>query len=232
MADIRINQHQKRPAHSENSQFQILIQSNYLYKNVFFGYTFALINRTGNVMSNLESLYRDILSDLGEDIHREGLLDTPKRAAKAMQFLTSGYQGNLEEVINGAIFSSDNDEMVVVQGIEFYSLCEHHMLPFIGRCHIGYLPDGKVLGLSKFARIVDLFARRLQIQENMTKQIADAVQEVTGCRGAGVIMEAQHMCMMMRGVQKQNSMMRTSVMLGDFRQNQATRSEFMRLVGL
>jgi GTP cyclohydrolase IA len=183
-------------------------------------------------MSNLESLYRDILSDLGEDIHREGLLDTPKRAAKAMQFLTSGYQGNLEEVINGAIFSSDNDEMVVVQGIEFYSLCEHHMLPFIGRCHIGYLPDGKVLGLSKFARIVDLFARRLQIQENMTKQIADAVQEVTGCRGAGVIMEAQHMCMMMRGVQKQNSMMRTSVMLGDFRQNQATRSEFMRLVGL
>lgn len=183
-------------------------------------------------MSNLESLYRDILSGLGEDVQREGLLDTPKRAAKAMQFLTSGYHGNINDVVNGAIFSSDNDEMVVVQGIEFYSLCEHHMLPFIGRCHIGYLPNGKVLGLSKFARIVDLFARRLQIQENMTKQIADAVQEITGCRGVGVIMEAQHMCMMMRGVQKQNSMMRTSVMLGDFRSNQATRSEFMRLIGL
>ncbi|WP_028294164.1 GTP cyclohydrolase I FolE [Oceanobacter kriegii] len=183
-------------------------------------------------MSELESLYSKVLTELGEDTQREGLLDTPKRAAKAMQFLTSGYQGNLEEVTNGAIFSSDNDEMVVVEGIEFYSLCEHHMLPFIGKCHIGYLPNGKVLGLSKFARIVDLFARRLQIQENMTKQIADAVSEVTGCRGVGVIIEAKHMCMMMRGVQKQNSMMRTSVMQGDFRQNQATRSEFMRLVGL
>jgi len=183
-------------------------------------------------MSELEHLYSNILTQLGEDTEREGLLDTPKRAAKAMQFLTSGYQADLNEVINGAIFSSDNDEMVVVEGIEFYSLCEHHMLPFIGKCHIGYLPNGKVLGLSKFARIVDLFARRLQIQENMTKQIADAVYEVTGCRGVGVIIEAKHMCMMMRGVQKQNSMMRTSVMQGDFRANQATRSEFMRLVGL
>ena len=183
-------------------------------------------------MSKLENLYSQVLTELGEDIQREGLLDTPKRAAKAMQFLTSGYDAKLEEVVNGAIFSSDNDEMVVVQGIEFYSLCEHHMLPFIGRCHIGYLPNGKVLGLSKFARIVDLFARRLQIQENMTKQIADAVREVTDCRGVGVIMEAQHMCMMMRGVQKQNSMMRTSVMQGDFRENAATRNEFMRLIGL
>lgn len=183
-------------------------------------------------MSQLESLYRQVLSELGEDIDREGLLDTPKRAAKAMQFLTSGYQTGLKDVVNNAVFTSDSDEMVVVQGIEFYSLCEHHILPFIGRCHIGYLPDGKVLGLSKFARIVDMFGRRLQIQENMTRQIADAVQEVTGCRGVGVIVEAQHMCMMMRGVQKQNSMMRTSVMLGDFRANQATREEFMRLVGL
>lgn len=181
-------------------------------------------------MSKLEDLYQQVLIELGEDENREGLLDTPKRAAKAMQFLTSGYTQSLEEVVNGAVFSSDNDEMVVVQGIEFYSLCEHHVLPFIGRCHIGYLPDGNVLGLSKFARIVDVFARRLQIQENMTKQIAEAVQEVTGCRGVGVIMEAQHMCMMMRGVQKQNSMMRTSVMLGSFRSNQATRQEFMRLV--
>jgi len=186
----------------------------------------------GNTMSTLKSLYHDVLSELGEDTSREGLLDTPARAAKAMQFLTSGYDMNLSEVVNNAVFSSDNDEMVVVQGIEFYSLCEHHMLPFIGRCHIGYLPNGKVLGLSKFARIVDMFGRRLQIQENMTKQIAEAVEEVTGCRGVGVIVEAQHMCMMMRGVQKQNSMMRTSVMKGDFRENQATREEFMRLIGL
>ena len=183
-------------------------------------------------MSELESLYQKVLSELGEDTSREGLLDTPKRAAKAMKFLTSGYETAISEVVNNAVFSSDNDEMVVVQGIEFYSLCEHHVLPFIGRCHIGYLPDGKVLGLSKFARIVDMFARRLQIQENLTKQIAEAVQEVTGCRGVGVIVEAQHMCMMMRGVQKQNSMMRTSVMLGAFREQQATREEFMRLAGL
>lgn len=183
-------------------------------------------------MASLESLYHDVLQELGEDTEREGLLETPKRAAKAMEFLTSGYRTDLKEIVNGAVFSSDNDEMVVVQGIELYSLCEHHVLPFIGRCHIGYLPNGEVLGLSKFARIVDMFARRLQIQENMTKQIAEAVEEVTGCRGVGVIIEAQHMCMMMRGVQKQNSMMRTSVMKGDFRENQATRNEFMRLVGL
>lgn len=183
-------------------------------------------------MSNLDQLYHQVLAELGEDVNREGLLDTPKRAAKAMQFLTSGYTTSLEEVVNGAVFSSDNDEMVAVQGIEFYSMCEHHMLPFIGKCHIGYLPDGKVLGLSKFARIVDVFARRFQIQENMTKQIADAVTDITGCRGVGVIVEAQHMCMMMRGVQKQNSMMRTSVMQGVFRENQATRNEFMRLIGM
>ncbi|MFC3679709.1 GTP cyclohydrolase I FolE [Bacterioplanoides pacificum] len=183
-------------------------------------------------MSNLDQLYHQVLAELGEDVNREGLLDTPKRAAKAMQFLTSGYTTSLEEVVNGAVFSSDNDEMVAVQGIEFYSMCEHHMLPFIGKCHIGYLPDGKVLGLSKFARIVDVFARRFQIQENMTKQIANAVTDVTGCRGVGVIVEAQHMCMMMRGVQKQNSMMRTSVMQGVFRENQATRNEFMRLIGM
>lgn len=183
-------------------------------------------------MSKLETLYHDVLSELGENPEREGLLDTPKRAAKAMQFLTSGYTTELNDVVNGAVFSSDNDEMVVVQGIEFYSMCEHHMLPFIGRAHIGYLPEGKVLGLSKFARIVDMFGRRLQIQENMTKQIAEAVEEVTGCRGVGVIIEAQHMCMMMRGVQKQNSKMRTSVMMGVFRENPATRDEFMRLAGV
>lgn len=183
-------------------------------------------------MSQLESLYHQVLHELGEDTEREGILDTPKRAAKAMQFLTSGYHTELQDVVNNAVFSSDNDEMVVVQGIEFYSMCEHHMLPFIGRCHIGYLPNGNVLGLSKFARIVDMFGRRFQIQENMTKQIANAVHEVTDCRGVGVIVEAQHMCMMMRGVQKQNSMMRTSVMKGAFRENQATREEFMRLIDL
>jgi GTP cyclohydrolase I len=175
--------------------------------------------------------YTDILSILGEDVDRGGLVDTPKRAAKAMQFLTDGYQKDLDGVVNGAIFEADTDEMVIVQDIEFYSLCEHHILPFIGRCHIAYLPDGKVLGLSKFARIVDMFARRLQIQEGLTKQIADAVQQVTGAKGVGVIMEGKHMCMMMRGVQKQNSSMITSVMLGSMRTSDATRNEFLRLIG-
>ena len=175
--------------------------------------------------------YQDIITLLGEDVNRDGLLDTPKRAAKAMQFLTAGYQMDLEEVVNGAIFEADTDEMVIIQDIEFYSLCEHHLLPFIGRCNIAYIPDGKVLGLSKFARIVDLFSRRLQIQEGLTKQIAEAVREVTGADGVGVIMEAKHMCMMMRGVQKQNSSMVTSVMLGAFRESQATRTEFLRLIG-
>lgn len=175
--------------------------------------------------------YSEILGMLGEDVTRGGLIDTPKRAAKAMQFLTDGYEKSLDEVVNGAIFEADTDEMVIVQDIEFYSLCEHHMLPFIGRCHIAYLPKGKVLGLSKFARIVDMFARRLQIQEGLTKQIADAVQEVTGASGVGVIMEGKHMCMMMRGVQKQNSSMITSVMLGSMRSSDATRNEFLRLIG-
>ncbi len=175
--------------------------------------------------------YSEILSILGEDVKRNGLVDTPLRAAKAMQFLTDGYQKDLQEVVNEAIFEADTDEMVIVQDIEFYSLCEHHMLPFIGRCHIAYLPQGKVLGLSKFARIVDMYAKRLQIQEGLTKQIADAVQQVTGARGVGVIMEGKHMCMMMRGVQKQNSSMITSVMLGSMRTSDATRNEFLRLIG-
>lgn len=175
--------------------------------------------------------YQKIIELLGEDVSRDGLVDTPKRAATAMQYLTDGYNKTLDEVVNGAVFESDTDEMVVIQDIEFYSLCEHHMLPFIGRCHISYLPTGKVLGLSKFARIVDMFARRLQIQEGLTKQIAEAVQLVTGAKGVGVIMEGKHMCMMMRGVQKQNSSMVTSVMLGHMRSNQATRNEFLRLIG-
>lgn len=180
----------------------------------------------------MASLYRQLLTELGEDPTREGLLDTPKRAAKAMEFLTQGYRQELSDLVNDAVFTSDNDEMVVVRDIELYSMCEHHMLPFVGKCHIGYLPGGKVLGLSKFARIVDMFARRLQIQENLTKQIATCVQDVTGARGVGVIVESKHMCMMMRGVEKQNSFMTTSVMLGQFRESQATRSEFMRLAGL
>ena len=174
--------------------------------------------------------YREILKGLGEDPEREGLLDTPKRAAKAMQYLCHGYEQNLEEIVNGALFASDNDEMVILKDIELYSLCEHHLLPFIGKAHVAYIPSGKVLGLSKVARIVDMYARRLQIQENLSRQIADAVQQVTGALGVAVVIEAKHMCMMMRGVEKQNSTMITSVMLGEFRDNAATRSEFLSLI--
>ena len=174
--------------------------------------------------------YREILKGLGEDPQREGLLDTPKRAAKAMQYLCHGYEQNLEEIVNGALFASDNDEMVILKDIELYSLCEHHLLPFIGKAHVAYIPTGKVLGLSKLARIVDMYARRLQIQENLTRQIADAIQQVTQAAGVAVVIEAKHMCMMMRGVEKQNSSMITSVMLGEFRENAATRSEFLSLI--
>ncbi len=174
--------------------------------------------------------YRQIITALGEDPQREGLQDTPMRAAKAMQFLTHGYHQSLEEIVNGAVFTSDTDEMVLVKDIELYSMCEHHLLPFIGKCHIAYLPAGKVLGLSKFARITDMYSRRMQIQENLTKQIAEAVQQVTGARGVAVVVEARHMCMMMRGVEKQNSSMKTSVMLGAFRENQPTRQEFLTLI--
>ncbi len=179
---------------------------------------------------SLEKNYTEILAEIGEDVNREGLLDTPKRAAKAMQYLCRGYQQTLEEVTNGALFHSDNSEMVLVKNIELYSMCEHHMLPFIGKAHVAYLPSGKVLGLSKVARIVDMYARRLQIQENLTRQIADAVQSITQAAGVAVVIEAQHMCMMMRGVEKQNSSMVTSVMLGEFRENSDTRAEFLSLV--
>ena len=174
--------------------------------------------------------YQAIIESVGEDVHRDGLKDTPERAAKAMQYLTRGYQQSLHDVVNGATFESDISEMVVIKDIELYSMCEHHMLPFIGKCHIGYLPDGKVLGLSKFARIVDMFARRLQIQENMTRQIADAIMEVTNAKGVAVVIEAQHMCMMMRGVEKQNSSMTSSVMLGLMKANQPTREEFLQFI--
>lgn len=178
----------------------------------------------------MKQSFADIIETVGEDITRDGLRDTPERAAKAMQFLTQGYEQTLEQVVNGAIFESDSDEMVIVRDIELYSLCEHHMLPFIGKCHVAYLPRGKVIGLSKIARIVDMYARRLQIQESLTKQIATAVLEVTDGLGVGVIVESQHMCMMMRGVQKQNSSMTTSAMLGRFRADINTRNEFLQLV--
>ncbi|GLP95767.1 GTP cyclohydrolase I FolE [Paraferrimonas sedimenticola] len=181
--------------------------------------------------TKLTELYQQILLDIGEDPQRNGLLDTPQRAAKAMRFLTQGYEQQLDDIVNDAVFDSDTDEMVIVQNIELYSMCEHHMLPFIGQCHIAYLPRGKVLGLSKFARIVDMYARRLQIQENLTKQIAEAVQQVTGAAGVAVIVEAKHMCMMMRGVEKQNSKMKSSVMLGTFRKDVKTRNEFLMLLG-
>ncbi|MCK6188221.1 GTP cyclohydrolase I FolE [Pseudomonas sp. EYE_354] len=179
---------------------------------------------------SLAENYLEILVGVGENPDREGLLDTPKRAAKAMQYLCNGYAMNLEEIINGALFESQNDEMVIVRDIELYSLCEHHMLPFIGKAHVAYIPTGKVLGLSKVARIVDMFARRLQIQENLTKQIADALQQITGAAGVAVVVEAQHMCMMMRGVQKQNSVMISSVMLGAFRDSATTRQAFLQLI--
>ena len=174
--------------------------------------------------------YAQIMSALGEDLSRDGIVKTPMRAARAMQFLTEGYHQTLDEVINNAIFESDNDQMVICKDIEFYSLCEHHMLPFIGKCHIAYLPKGKVIGLSKLARITNMYARRLQIQENLTQQIAVAVESATDARGVGVVVEAKHMCMMMRGVQKQSSMMQTSMMLGTFRKDERTRSEFLRLI--
>jgi GTP cyclohydrolase I len=179
----------------------------------------------------LSQSYREILIGLGENPDREGLRDTPLRAAKAMRYLCHGDEQSVEEIVNGALFASDNDEMVIVDNIELYSLCEHHLLPFIGKAHVAYIPTGKVLGLSKIARLVDMFARRLQIQENLTRQIADAVQQVTGAAGVAVVIEAQHMCMMMRGVEKQNSTMNTSVMLGAFRESSNTRQEFLQLIG-
>jgi GTP cyclohydrolase I len=178
----------------------------------------------------MEKAYATIISGIGEDLNRDGLVDTPKRAAKAMEFLTRGYDQTVEEIVNGALFESDANEMVLVADIELYSMCEHHMLPFIGKCHVAYIPNGKVLGLSKVARIVDMYARRLQIQENLTSQIAKSVMAITGAAGVGVIIEAKHMCMMMRGVEKQNSVMRTSSLLGAFRDKDKTRSEFLSLV--
>lgn len=178
----------------------------------------------------MESFFSKIIQGIGEDINREGLIDTPKRASEAFKFLTNGYGKSLDVVLNDAIFTADTEDMVIVKNIELYSLCEHHLLPFIGQCHVGYLPRGKVLGLSKVARVIDMYARRLQIQEKLTKQIADAIETATGARGVAVVIEAKHLCMMMRGVEKQNSVMTTSVMTGIFRKEISTRSEFLNLI--
>ena len=175
-------------------------------------------------------LYKQLIASTGEDVNRDGLLKTPERASSAFAFLTQGYQQSLEEVLNGAVFDSDNDEMVIVKDIELYSMCEHHLLPFVGKVHVAYIPSGKVIGLSKIPRISDMYARRLQIQEQLTKQIADAVMDATKAAGVGVVIEAQHFCMMMRGVQKQNSWTISSMMLGSFRENHRTRHEFLQLI--
>ncbi|VAX35150.1 GTP cyclohydrolase I type 1 [hydrothermal vent metagenome] len=178
----------------------------------------------------MEDFYKNLIQSIGEDPDRDGLHKTPQRATKAFKYLTKGYQENIEKIVNGAIFESDNDEMIIVKDIELYSLCEHHLLPFFGKCHVGYLPDGKIIGLSKVARIVDVFARRLQVQENLTKQIAETLMEQIGAKGVSVVIEAKHLCMMMRGVEKQNSIMKTSCMLGTFRKDSATRAEFLSLI--
>lgn len=179
----------------------------------------------------MQDLYRQLLLSIGEDPEREGLVKTPARAAKALEFLTQGSTQDLTAVVNDALFESESSEMVIVKDIEIYSLCEHHMLPFFGRCHIGYIPDGQVIGVSKLARISDMFGRRLQIQERLTHEIATAVFETVKPHGVGVVVEARHLCMMMRGVQKQNSSMVSSAMLGTFLSSDRTRAEFLRLIG-
>jgi len=178
----------------------------------------------------LADLVRRQLALLGENPDREGLLQTPARVAKSLKFLTKGYHEEPESIVNGAIFETQSDEMVIVKGIEFYSLCEHHLLPFFGKCHIGYLPDGKIIGLSKLARLVEVFARRLQVQERMTTEIANALAELIPNKGVGVVVEAQHLCMKMRGVQKQNGSAITSALLGSLRNDPRTRQEFLALI--
>ena len=182
-------------------------------------------------IAKMEALVREMLIEIGEDPEREGLVRTPLRVAKAMEFLTSGYRTDLKTLINDAIFTQETNSMVIVKNIELYSLCEHHMLPFYGQCHIGYIPNGRVFGVSKLARLVDMYARRLQIQEKLTEQISRAIMDSIDARGVGVMIEARHLCMMMRGVEKQNSVMVTSSVVGTFRESVATREEFLALIG-
>jgi GTP cyclohydrolase IA len=178
----------------------------------------------------IEQLTHGLLEAIGEDPNREGLVRTPQRVAKAWATFTTGYDQDLTTILNGAVFEEECSEMVVVKDIEFYSLCEHHLLPFFGRCHVGYIPRGKVVGLSKIPRIVDMFSRRLQVQERLTLQIAEAIREILNPAGVGVVMEGRHMCMTMRGVQKQNSTATTSAMLNEFRDEQETRAEFLSII--
>ena len=181
-------------------------------------------------MGDIQSQVVKILREIGEDPQREGLLKTPERVQKSYEFLTKGYRANLDEIVNGAIFHEECNKMVVVRNIEFYSMCEHHMLPFYGRCHVAYLPKGKIIGLSKAPRIVDMFSRRLQVQERLTNQIAETLNNVLQPYGVAVVMEGKHLCMMMRGVEKQNSFVTSSAMLGEFKTDRATRMEFMNLI--
>ena len=178
----------------------------------------------------MQELVRELLAELGEDPDREGLVRTPLRVEKALKFLTSGYTADIDAIVNDAMFTVDYSEMVIVKDIDFYSLCEHHLLPFFGKCHVAYIPNGRVIGLSKIPRLVDVFARRLQIQERMTNQIAETIREKTDPLGVAVVCEATHLCMSMRGVQKQNSFAMTSAMLGTFREDARTRSEFLELI--
>jgi GTP cyclohydrolase IA len=182
------------------------------------------------VENDIRPLIRQLLTSLGEDPEREGLLRTPARVENALHYLTRGYQMNLEQLLNNAIFHEECDEMVLVRNIEFYSMCEHHMLPFFGRCHVAYLPKGKIIGISKIPRIVDMFSRRLQVQERMTNQIATTLQQVLDPFGVAVVMEGKHLCMMMRGVEKQNSFVTSSAMVGSFKTERATRMEFLNLI--
>ena len=178
----------------------------------------------------MQEMIRDILVELGEDPEREGLIKTPERVDRSLRFLTRGYHQKLEDVVNGALFEAESDDMVIVRDIEFFSMCEHHMLPFFGKCHVGYISKKKIIGVSKIARIVDMFSRRLQVQERLTKEIAHALSDILDAEGVGVVMDARHLCMQMRGVEKQNSVMTTSSMLGSFRRELATRNEFTRLI--
>ena len=180
----------------------------------------------------MQELIRKLLGELGEDPNREGLRDTPKRVAKAYEFLTSGYRADIDQVLNNALFTVDYSEMVIVKDIDFYSLCEHHLLPFFGKCHVAYIPSNKVIGLSKIPRLVEVFARRLQVQERLTNQIADIIRDTIQPLGVAVVMEATHLCMSMRGVQKQNSFAVTSAMVGAFRDHGRTRMEFLELIKL
>jgi len=207
-----------------------MIQSDNADLDIEEGLIHAITRLPEKTLDRIASAYRQLLESVGEDSDREGLRRTPDRAARAFEFLTQGYRQDLEEIINDAVFESEASEIILVKDIELYSLCEHHLLPFIGRAHVAYIPNGKVIGLSKVARIVDVFARRLQIQENLTTQIAESLMRCLEPSGVAVVVEAKHLCMMMRGVEKQNSVMKTSCLLGTFKEDARTRSEFLSLL--